>query len=67
MRYLIGLSCEDYLQYENIDFCHGDLLLLSDTLIDYCDYCRENSEIQMVYLNSDESCPEYWYKKLKRC
>lgn len=64
MRYLVGLSCEQYPQYEDISFCHSDLLLLSETLVEYCDYCRNNNEIQMVYLDADESIPEYWYKKL---
>lgn len=41
MRYLVGLSCEEYPQYGNISFCHSDLLLLSETLVEYCDYSRE--------------------------
>lgn len=64
MRYFIGLSCEDYPQYGDICFCHSDLLLLSETLVEYCDYCRDKNEVKMIYLDADESCPQYWYEKL---
>ena len=64
MRYLVGLSCEEYPQYGNISFCHSDLLLLSETLVEYCDYSREKNDICTVYLDADESVPDYWYDKL---
>ena len=66
MRYLVGLSCEEYPQYGNISFCHSDLLLLSETLVEYCDYSREKNDICTVYLDADESVPDYWYNKLTK-
>lgn len=65
MRYFVGLSCEEYCNYENISFCHNDLFLLQETLVDFCDYERENVYTQMVYLEADESNCKYWYSQLE--
>lgn len=64
MRYFVGLSCEDYSQYDNIYFCHSDLFLITQTLENYCDYEKDNICFSVVYLKSDESKPDYWYKEL---
>lgn len=65
MRYFIGLSCEEYDNYDNIDFCHNDLFLLEETLVDFCDYDRDNCYCEMLYLDSDENSCAYWYKKIE--
>lgn len=65
MRYFIGLSCEEYTNYDNISFCHNDLFLLEDTLVNFCDYTRENAYTQMTYLGADESDSVYLYKKIE--
>lgn len=65
MRYLIGLSCEDYKYYKDISFCHADLMLLEDTLINFCDYNQENCDCKTLYVDADESNCDYWYKKLE--
>ena len=64
VRYFVGLSCEDYPQYGNICFCHSDLFLITETLENYCDYERDNICFSVVYLESDESKPDYWYNEL---
>lgn len=61
MRYFIGLSCEEYTYYSNISFCHNDLFLLEDTLVNFCDYSRNECNTEMVYPDADESNPQYWY------
>lgn len=66
MRYFVGLSCEEYCHYENISFCHNDLFLLQETLINFCDYERENTFFQMVYVDADESSCTYWYNELEK-
>lgn len=55
VRYFVGLSCEDYSQYDNIYFCHSDLFLITQTLENYCDYEKDNICFSVVYLKSDES------------
>lgn len=65
MRYFIGISCEEYIYYGDISFCHNDLFLLEETLVNFCDYTRENSFTQMIYLDADESNIRYWYKQIK--
>lgn len=65
MRYFVGLSCEEYDNYENINFCHNDLFLLQETLVSFCDYAREDMCCQMVYRDADESDCEYWYNELE--
>ncbi len=65
MRYFVGLSCEEYCYYENISFCHNDLFLLQETLVDFCDYERENIYMHMLYLEADESDCKYWYSQLE--
>ena len=66
MRYFVGLSCEEYEQHDNISFCHNDLFLLEDTLVNFCDYSRDECNSEMVYLDADESNPQYWYDLLDR-
>lgn len=65
MRYFIGISCEDYTEYNDISYCHADLLLLSDTLRDYCDYDENNIIYELLYPGSKENDPGYWYQKIK--
>ena len=66
MRYLVGLSCEEYYHYDNISFCHNDLFLLQETLINFCDYAKENVHSQMIYKDADESDCEYWYSEISK-
>lgn len=61
MRYFIGISCEEYTHYNNIYYCHSDLLLLSETLKDYCDYEEKNIVRGVLYPVAKENNPEYWY------
>lgn len=65
MRYFVGLSCEEYLYYDNISFCHSDLFLVEETLRNYCDYERDNICCSMVYSESEEGKPDYWYRVLE--
>lgn len=64
MRYFIGLSCEEYAQYDNISYCHNDLFLLEETLVNFCDYSRNECNFQMLYLDADENNPQYWYNMI---
>lgn len=66
MKYLVGLSCEEYYHYDNISFCHNDLFLLQETLINFCDYAKENVHSQMLYKDADESDCEYWYSEISK-
>lgn len=65
MRYFFGVSCEQYKNYQDICFCHNDLFLLSETLIEFCDYSRENVRIEMLYEGANESKSEYLYSELE--
>ncbi len=66
MRYFVGLSCEEYHYYNNISFCHGDLELLRETLISFCDYKNENMVVEMLYIGAPESNCAYWYDELEK-
>ena len=65
MRYFVGISCDGYINYEDISFCHNDLFLLEETLVNFCDYTIENLFTQMIYLDAEESNIRYWYKQIK--
>lgn len=65
MRYFIGISCEDYTYYNDIFYCHSDLFLLSETLKEYCDYKEDNIVRGVIYPESEENDPEYWYRKME--
>ena len=65
MRYFIGISCEEYTYQSDISYCHSDLLLLSDTLRDYCDYEVNNIVYELLYRGSEKNEPEYWYRKIE--
>ena len=65
MRYFIGISCEEYTDFDNISCCHADLMLLSDTLSNYCDYERKNIICEPLYCGSEYNDPEYWYRKIE--
>lgn len=62
-RYAFLLSCEEYEEYDDICFCHGDALLMYDTLKNYCDYPSENIVLNTLYAG-DENTPEQIYNKL---
>lgn len=66
MRYFIGLSCEEYKNYNNIYYCHNDLFLIKDTLVEFCDYSLDNCYCSMIYLDADDSNSEYWYKMINK-
>ena len=66
MRYFIGISCEEYTEYNNISFCHSDLLLLSETLRDYCDYEENNINYELLYRGSEHNDPKYWYQTIEK-
>ena len=66
MRYFIGISCEEYTEYNNISFCHSDLLLLSETLRDYCDYEENNINYELLYRGSELNDPKYWYQTIEK-
>lgn len=63
-RYGILLSCEEYVQYNNSDYCHSDTALMFETLTKYCDYDSANLELIMLYIDDDVNTPEEIYKKL---
>lgn len=62
-RYALLISCEEYKEYGDICYCHSDAVLMQETLTEYCDYDREDLELEMLYLD-DENTPEKIYKKL---
>lgn len=63
-RYAVMISCEEYKYYENISFCHNDLVLIQETLINFCDYNANNIVTGMIYIGSDENNPDYWYNEI---
>ena len=63
-RYALLISCEDYKEYSNIEYCHSDAFLVEDVLINYCDYKRDNVTNLMLYPNCDESNPKKILDKL---
>lgn len=65
MRYFFGVSGEEYKNYQNICFCHNDLFLLKDTLVNFCDYSEENMNINMLYVDAEEGKSDYLYSRLE--
>lgn len=64
-RYGLLLSCEEYKQYDDIYYCHSDALLMQETLTNYCDYDYSNLELNMAYID-DDNTPEQIYGKLSQ-
>lgn len=66
-RFAILLGCEEYKDsknYSEISYCHDDVTLLEQTLIDYCGYAKQDiyCELLNIYENRD---PEYILNKIK--
>lgn len=64
-RYGLLLSCEEYKQYDDIYYCHSDAFLMQETLTNYCDYDYSNLELNMAYID-DDNTPEQIYGKLSQ-
>lgn len=65
-RYAVFISCEEYKEYKNTDFCHGDSLLMQDTLINYCDYQSEDIQSFLIYRDADENDIGLIYKTIEQ-
>lgn len=61
-RYAVLISCEEYNEFDNIDFCHSDSLLMQETLVNYCDYERDNMQLLMIYVDAEENNVQHIYK-----
>ena len=63
-RYALIFSCEEYSEFDDICFCHSDAVLMYETLTSYCDYQRENIELNMLYKNDDTISPSVIYEQI---
>lgn len=48
-RYAFMIGCEKYSNFANIAFCEGDVILIQETLVKYCDYEYKNMERVFQY------------------
>ena len=54
-RYAVLISCEEYKEFDDIEFCHSDSVLMDNTLIEYCDYDRKNVHLLVLYKDSSDN------------
>ena len=54
-RYAVFISCEEYKEFDDIDFCHSDSVLMENTLVDYCDYDRKDIQLLLTQLSQHKS------------
>lgn len=67
-RFAIILSCEEYNNknnYPNVAFADKDAELLYDTLINYCDYAKQDIHIETLTIFNDERKPDDILKDIK--
>ncbi|KEH89317.1 hypothetical protein Z967_10680 [Clostridium novyi A str. 4540] len=64
-RYAIIISCEEYVEYPNISFCHADNMLMQETLCTYCDYEYNNLLSLTLYPGSEFNNPNDILSKIK--
>lgn len=57
-RHAIIISCEDYVEFPNISFCHADNILMQETLCRYCDYEYNNLLSLTLYPGSEFNNPK---------
>lgn len=57
-RYAIIISCEEYIEYPDISFCHADNMLIQETLCKYCDYEYNNLLSLTLYPGSEFNNPK---------
>ena len=62
-RHAIIISCEDYVEFPNISFCHADNILMQETLCRYCDYEYNNLLSLTLYLEVNLIIPKIFYRK----
>lgn len=63
-RYAVFISCEEYKEFDDIDFCHSDSVLMENTLVDYCDYDRKDIQLLLIYIDAFENDVSYLYKTI---
>lgn len=63
-RYAVFISCEEYKEFDDIDFCHSDSVLIENTLVDYCDYDRKDIQLLLIYIDAFENDVSYLYKTI---
>ena len=59
-RYAFLIGCDEYSNFSNIDFCQADMLLIQETLVQYCDYEYKNIKTNFQYRGCGDS-PEVIY------
>lgn len=64
-RYAFMIGCEKYSNFANIAFCEGDVILIQETLVKYCDYEYKNMERVFQYKGCDDT-PDIIYNKLQK-
>ena len=63
-RYAVFISCEEYKEFDNINFCHNDSARMVDTLVDYCDYDGKDIQLLSIYIDASENDVSYIYEKI---
>lgn len=64
VRYGLIISCEEYNEFDDIAFCHSDAFLMFETLTNFCDYNKENLQLELLYRDQTELSPDYIYSKI---
>ena len=63
-RYAVLISCEEYKEFDDIDFCHSDSVLMENTLVEYCDYNRKDIQLLLIYIDAIENNVNKLYKTI---
>ena len=66
-RYALIFSCEEYTEFDDICFCHSDAFLVQETLSSFCDYSRDNINLNLLYKNGDNSSTADIYALISDC
>lgn len=59
------MSGEEYKEFGDISFCHADAYFMHETLTEFCDYDRNNLQLEMIYTDNPDMSASNIYQILK--
>lgn len=65
-RYALLMACDEYEHFKECPFCQADSEEILDTLVNYCDYSYESTQMLGLYSHDDEITPTYIFEVIQK-
>lgn len=65
-RYALLMARDEYEHFKECPFCQADSEEILDTLVNYCDYSYESTQMLGLYSHDDEITPTYIFEVIQK-